>query len=508
VKRKARETEPSDEEASGTDSEAEEQEAEAASAGAIIPLRNPKAAAGFVIPADVSFTNPNNTLFYLSQRHQMKVHWSEVVPDTFFKVKTTTSQTRNGLKSYFSVTNCVNQKFNLAGNSAFGDKIPFGKAMVLGPFGALRYPEMWPYGNRFPPKDAKFPAPGPGNVRYKMALTASEYSSASSVLKEGGGGTVDDTMDSFITNWVHGRFDAWSRKASWPVSSTFFPERRKEMQDRIESNFRDLRSEYEEKKKKWDKGSKKKPAPEEPDTSDAAKERELNRQWMREGFSNRADKEDKNSVPYVNFSRDLMRFLTKKEQEDKTNLSIPVDPDGWFKKQQYNPDKYTKKVGNEELLCDGFHRVKVDLPLYRCVTLEEAIEDKKNKRTQLSPYRLVPVEKRWVVYNDVCAPLFSLDVHDTTGKSGPGWRFVLEGVLWLGEANKLPEHNQEPPRAMFDPAQPKKYYESDGFDPTTYFLVAQKYTRDANFKPGTVERPAAAAAMDPNVGMEHTAFAS
>ena len=113
-----------------------------------------------------------------------------------------------------------------------------------------------------------------------------------------------------------------------------------------------------------------------------------------------------------------------------------------------------------------------------------------------------------MVYNDVCAPLFSLDVHDTTGKSGPGWRFVLEGVLWLGEANKLPEHNQEPPRAMFDPAQPKKYYESDGLDPTTYFLIAQKYTRDANFKPGTVERPAAAAAMDPNVGMEHSAFAS
>jgi hypothetical protein len=167
----------------------------------------------------------------------------------------------------------------------------------------------------------------------------------------------------------------------------------------------------------------------------------------------------------LSLKRRVLRTIPKKQRESGEFQYDP--PDEWFRQMFENPPSFKDAKGVEQ---PGWARILNELPLYRARTRDEAAQAHAAGQRVDSPLVLVPWKDRFVINDDVTAPLFGLETYDTP--LGSGVKYHLKGLIWLGEKQGL---NMQ--------AKPV-----EGVDPTTYFLIAQKYERTKeNFNPRTVE---------------------
>ena len=432
----------------------------------LIQIRNPSKAAmqAVVIPPDTNFSNPNNTLRYWSVKNNLNVHYTQLHPGKHFMIQE--SKPKAGFTKSFFTVNCLKaQKFDFTGNANFRPTM-FGQATIIGAFGVARFPRMWPYGDRDALPNSKFPAPDDvSKIKFKIPVTNHDYASILAVEKEGVG-LVDGDADTWQSRWVRMGFDKWAPQAAWKVSTTAFPLRRKELEAEIVNQFKYAESVYSSELESWNASKKKGTKPLKPDTSDSKKEEALRRQFLISGIKGSVGSSESHKYEHVNVTAPVLKMQTKKERDAGREPQLPNDP--WFVTQYKNPPLWEDKAKKE--MKPGFPKIPNDVPMFRCVTADEAEELHNRGRTIPSPIRLVPRENRFVVTDDIIAPIYTIDKFDS--KMGSGFRFILVGVIWLGERGRLNEH-REP---------------VDGVDPTTYFVMAQKYERTkSNFNPNNVE---------------------
>ena len=432
----------------------------------LIMIRNPPKviAKASLIPADTNFSNPNNTLRYFSIKNSLNVHYSELNPAKHFMIHE--SKPKAGFtRSFFSV-NCLKaQKFDFTGNTNFRPTM-FGQATVIGAFGVTRYPRMYPYGDRDALPNSKFPAPDDvSKIKFKIPVTNHDYASVLAMEKNNVG-LVDGDADTWQSRWVRMGFDKWAPQAAWKVSTTAFPLRRKELEAEIVNQFKYAESVYSSELESWNASKKKGTKPLKPDTSDAKKEEALRRQFFINGIKGSVGSSENHKYEHVNVTAPVLKMQTKKDRDAGREPQLPNDP--WFVTQYKNPPLWEDKSKKE--MKPGFPKIPNDVPMFRCVTADEAEALHASGRSIASPIRLIPRENRFIVTDDVVAPIYTIDKFDS--KMGSGFRFILVGVVWLGERGRLNEMRQ--PVA--------------GVDPTTYFVMAQKYERTkANFNPNNVE---------------------
>lgn len=436
----------------------------------LIPLRNPVVAAStsLQIPPDTNFANPNQTMRYFSIQNRLNVHYTELNPKKHFACSL--SEPGKGFsKSFFSI-NCVKiQRFDFEGGGMFKE-IPHRKAKIIGPFGVCAFPRMWPYGDRFKPEKSKYAAPKDvGKIRFKLPLTNTDYYTSGTIEKPNVG-FVDADADVFLSKWLRAGFDSFIKPEAYRYMKSVFPLRMSALEEAIDNQLLTLGTEYEEALQQWTADMEgvdeadltDKPA--KPDTSEKKRDEMLRSAFLSSGIKNSVQVNKKSKTEYVNMTRPVLRTLTIKERTEKKVFHAP---DAWFKQMHDDPPPF---VNSEEKSMPGYPKISNDLPMFRAFTAEEAAQLHANGGKNKVPYRLVPYENRFVVQGDVVAPIFGIENFDS--KLGSGFRFTLEGIIWLGERG-----------ALGDGAAPVA-----GVDPTTYFLTAQKYTRTKdNFNPNTVE---------------------
>lgn len=458
-------------------------------------------------PFESNPMDPNYTVRKWSEKNGLYVHYSQLVPADNFTV--TESKNDGYAKAFFSVKCNKEQQFDFNAGSTF-KKYKFGETVVVGAFGKTSYPRMWPYGDRFPLKYSKFPPPQfNSGIKLKLPLYNNRYANNLTQEKKGVG-LVDPSADHFMQNWCRLLFDKWAKEQSWKWSQKMFKTRRsklfKPIDDRHKvdeaaynnsqeewASYESSLKEYEKALHDWGKVKKNRdPKPEKPEkpsdprikkkpnTSDAKKESELQAVFMREGVKGVVLTGENDKFEHVTFAAPLLRNLTVKERDGNPALGVkPLVPnlpkDPFFIGAFKTPPMYKK--ANSDVLEPGYPMIPVDVPMWRCVTAEEAIHDKKRGFKNPSPHRLIALENRFIVSGDVIAPVFQFDHMDS--ETGSGFRFKLLAVIWLGESGKLKDEQKPLP---WDPAT------KEGYDPATYYCMAQPYMRKkGTFDPDTVE---------------------
>lgn len=437
------------------------------------------------IPPGTSFVSPNNTLRYWSLKYGLNIHYTEINPKVHLSLKFT-KPGKGYTKSFTTVTCTKDQKFDFTGGNKFV-KDWKSEFVCIGAFGVVAYPSMWPYGNRDPRPGgaAKFTPADSSKIRMLFSFTNQDYA-ASLAHEKPNKGTVDFDADMFVSRFFLG-VDSWAAAASWGISSDVFPLRRAALEAEVQKEFDALSTEYDIALENWEsdmekwKEVKKNKAPQpkkpvKPDLSAAKKEEALRVKFLQSGIYRSASVPKGQKYTAVTFQAPLLVGQTVKEREAKTAYN---GKDPWFQRQFTNPDKYkTKNDKGEEIEKDGFPKVMRDVPFYRAFTRDEAAEYKKQgKKMPDNPYVLVPWENRFVVRDDVVAPIWGLEKIDSI--SNGVFRVIIKGVIWLGERGRLNEA-----------AVPV-----EGVDPRCYFLTAQRYERTReNFNPKTVENSTASTA--------------
>jgi hypothetical protein len=508
AKKKAPVKEESDADASDDDDEQRSNKTDSDDDGPVAA----SSAYGKKFPFESNPVDPNYTVRKWSDKNALHVHFSQLIPSDSFTVTESASEVY--AKKFFGVKCNKPQKFDFNAGSDFR-QYKFGETVVVGAFAEVKHPRMWPYGDRTPLPHSKFPPPKYNSgIKLKLALFNVGYASNLNHEKKGVG-IVDQSADHFMQNWCRLHFAKWAKEQSWKWSQKMFKMRRSELSkpisdrhkaeeaaynnskeewDAYEAYPRALK-EYERAMKSWSKVKKNsEPEPEKPekpekprarlmkkpDTTDAKQESELCAAFMREGVNGVVLTGEKDKFEHVNFSAPLLRTLTVAERDGKPEKNIkPLVPnlpnDKFFIDAFRSPPMYTDETKNEKK--PGYPLIPVDVPLWRCVTAEEAIHDKKRGFKNTSPHRLISRENRFIVSGDVVAPVFQIDSFDS--KTGSGFRFKLLAVIWLGESGRL-KVDQTP--LAWDPVT------KEGFDPATYYCMAQPYKRKkGEFDPETVE---------------------
>lgn len=487
IKRKSREEEDEKEEdheeSEKAPTEAASSSSSAAAAAASSPpddgswlqLRNTVKQVVTSIPEGTNFSNPNNTLRYFSIKHKLRVHWTEVNPATDF-IMTYEKPKPPFTKAFFSVKCIKPQKFDFTGGTNFKPP-PFNRAIVVGAFCVVKYPRMYPYGDRDPIPNSKYGAPDDvSKIKYKLPCTNMDYASNLATEKPGVG-LVDSDADLWLSKWARMGFDKWVPKAAWSADAGAFENGRKLLQAKVNTDFKNKENEYKEACEEYIRNGKKGEKPKKPDLSDKAREAALRNEFIRSAFRASVLENEKTHYEHVNINQVLLKGQTVKDREAKKEPALPADE--WFIKQFKAPPMWEDK--KEKKMKPGFPKLMVDIPLLRCVTADEATELHRNKRSMPSCVRLVPRENRFIVDDDVVAPVHEFDHYDT--KVGCGMRWILVATIWLGERNKLNE-DRLPVKDV---------------DPTSYFVMAQKYERTKeNFNPNTVENSDAQPAANSN----------
>lgn len=452
-------------------------------------------------PFESNPMDPNFTARKWSEKYHLYAHYSELDPLHDITVQPSAKKPGFSKTFYSFKCNTKKQKFDFHAGLDFRP-YKFGETVVVGPFAAVEYPQMWPYGNRFKPRYSQFPPPEfNSGIKYKMPLYNNGY--ANNLTQEKlGVGLVDPSADHFMHNWCM-NFDKWAKEQSWKFSAQMFPTCRAALLEKIETEFTTAETTYSNSMEEWrtyetalsewsrvKKNKDPKPTPPDvakpvrkPDVSDLRKENQLRARFIKDAIKATVTKGKKDGFHHISTESHLLRSLSLKERngdpEHKVpplNPNLPNDP--FFIDAFRKPPLYTdKKTGSVK---PGYPLIPIDLPMWRCVTVEEILDRKAKGRlgTNMSPHRLVPLEHRFVVSGDVVAPIFQIEHYDS--KTGSGFRFKLLGVIWLGESGKLNDTQVPLP---WDPKKPE-----DGFDPASYYCIAQGYRRKkGTFDPDTVE---------------------
>ncbi len=110
-------------------------------------------------------------------------------------------------------------------------------------------------------------------------------------MQKEGVGFVDGSADAFLSHWVRRQFDKWCGEAGWKCSLSQFPVIRKELEARIDNDFKRMKGDYEDEVKAYELKKKRSktpsalgPEPVKPDFSDVKKESMLRAAFLREAF--------------------------------------------------------------------------------------------------------------------------------------------------------------------------------------------------------------------------------
>lgn len=435
-----------------------------------ISCRSSSAAAVPKIPKGTDFVNPNNTVRYFSVLNRLNLHYTQIRPTDKLKIVESADQQD---KKYYNIRPTVEQLFDFSGGAVPRfDKLPFPRnALIVGPAGvAGKFTRMFPYGDRDPIPNSKFPAPDDvSKIRYKLSFTREPYAACLAVDKEGLG-QVDADVDVFENKWLRASFDKWGPAAAFKWAKQLFPEALTRAMVSAQKKIKDVEDEYNTKHEAWlqqkkkadKKGKKAPPEPVKPDLSEEAKNKVIMPLFIDQISPAVRTKDD--STTCAMFQAPLLISQSKKQREK----GVPYHAkDAWFRGQFSNPPKYINAQKEEK---DGFPKILNEVLLYRAVTAEEAKEFKQKGFNNKVPFRLVPWENRFVEADDVVIPAFEPEVFDSKLRSE--FRLKLRFLIWIGEKNKLNEATSE----------------VEGVCPTTYFRIAQKYERTKeNFNPNTVE---------------------
>jgi hypothetical protein len=426
-----------------------------------------------VAPTDEDLLNPNYQFQLYNDKYYTGLHYTQIFPVQHMIIKNA-----EGSK-YTNVGTTLDQAcdFLCSGNLVKNKKFyPFTNSFSMqmwGPFGVVSDPQMFPHGNKDPLRaNDKFRPKTAANIRMRLPLRSDEYASKLGVDKDGI--RVDRDQHGFMDYWMKQGFDEWIRSdAVWKYSHLIWPLRLKTLRGKVKEDLGKLMDQYkkqlekyEEKKQKWVKTQKKTgmKAPVAPVSPEIAFDVEKKvRDLLYQDF--RSPVTTKDSHAHVLYSRQLFVSVTKKESEQIANgeskgtYHAPTD----YGREQYeNPPKYEcQKTGEMKA---GFRRKMDYVRMYRGVTAEERQNMIANKIGSQCPMARVPFECSHIADGDIVAPLFSEEPYDSP--LGAGWRQNLLAVLWIGTKGTLDMTRKR----------------LDGVDPSSYFLVAQRYTRTKDFK--------------------------
>jgi hypothetical protein len=473
---------PDDEVLVDVEEEEEEEEEPADDEGCVKLFKAKKTAKALTIPTDPDdFINPNATMAYYSAKHGLNVHYTEINPEKHFQISETLPDDKKKIpnaKAFHRVICTKSQKWDKMGGTDF-KKPRFKEAMVIGPFGLANFPAMYPHGDRFARPMSSIPAPTDvGKIKFKLPITNEEYHPALSDNKKKVG-MVDRDQDKFQSSWIRSKMEPWLAEASWGVSNKAFPIARAKLEADITGKFSMLDNKHGEALDKFMSAPKKTrgAAPVPPDTSDAKKEELLRADFIDGAFKSAVLSSLTGKTPFTHttFSNNVLVGLTSKERNDASFVPDIPEGDQWLMDMFKNPPLWENPKNKEK--SPGFAKRPYDLPMYVCATPQMA-QDILDKKAPFTPscMRLVKRENRFIDDNDVVAPILQwTDKYDSP--MGSGWYWKLVGVLWLGEQSKM---------GPIPDAVP-------GADPTSYFRLAQPYTRTkANFTPKSAAGAAAA----------------